>query len=627
MQLNEKHLKIIESLMKEEIESEKLSYLLNLSEKTISNYIRQINGEFEKESYITKHHHLLSLVIKDNDSFFDKLNLLKQQCEEIEKENLQRKDELFYHLSIHKQTTLDEMAVRLFLSKALVSKILKDIKRDIEAYHVQITGTPNVGLVLEGSEFEIRKLAIEQFPSKFLEYEVPQRLITGLCDLQNDWRLDEQSFERLLLSLKVTLHRMDEGHFIDGTVDLDTNIFNSQEYVALNFMKAYLEMHFPETDARKEIILIVIQLMGRRASILDELLTQKDERLIQKIIDQTIQDVERFYGLKIDETLFTKDIRLHIKHLINRLIFRIKLNNELTYDMKQRFPFAYELSTVLGESITRVTGLRMPEKELGFLTIYFSVYLEQLEQKMNELRDIAILTNQGLSTTKLLTMNLHKVFGTQINVVVLDDSEFTEERIQPFDLVLSTVKTNRMFNKVIYVEDVFDQQLLKLKIEQFLIYKDVNNKKFFNRSVLVDFLDHSDFYHFQGQQSYQNIICRLADELYEEGKVDDDFKKNIIDRENKKSTINGPLGFPHASHKQEGIFIKVGVLDEPPEDHENVKIVVLIASPEANVNEAMLIRIYEEVLAITTNNYILKKIHAKTTYTEFCQILNQEMRE
>ncbi|WP_153461656.1 BglG family transcription antiterminator [Sediminibacillus terrae] len=627
MQLNEKHLKMIESLMHEEIEVEKLSYQLNLTEKTIVNYIRQINSDFQDAAVITKQHQKLSLAIKEQQVFFDKLDLLKDECQEHDRVNQQRKDELFYQLSIHKQTTLDDMADRLFLSKTLVSKILRELKEDIETSHVQITGTPNVGLILEGSEFEIRKLAIEQFPSEFIEYEVPPSLVTGLDQLQQDWKLDEQSLERLILALKVTLQRMEQLCLISGTVDLDAHIFHSEEYMALDFIKEYIEKVFPEANAGKEIILIVVQLMGRRASLLDELLTQQDESLIQKIIDQTIRDVERFYGLKIDEELFTKDIRLHIKHLINRLIFRIKLNNEMAYDMQQRFPFAYELSTLLGESITRVTGLGMPEKELGFLTIYFSVYLEQLEQKMNELHDIAILTNQGLSTTKLLTMNLRKVFGTQINVEVIDESEFTEESIHPFDLVISSIKTNRMFNKVIYIEDVFDQQLLKLKIEQFLIYKDVSNKKLFNRSVLVDFLDHSDFYHFQGRQTYQDIICRLADELYNEGKVDAGFKKSLIERENKKSTINGQLGFPHASHKQDGIFIKVGVLDEPLDDHENVRLVVLIASSEENVNEAMLIRIYEEVLAITTNHYILNKINAKTTFTDLSRLLNQEMRE
>ncbi|WP_083334853.1 helix-turn-helix domain-containing protein [Sediminibacillus halophilus] len=180
MQLNEKHLKMIESLIHEEIEVEKLSYQLNLTEKTIVNYIRQINRDFQEAAVITKQHQKLSLAIKEQQVFSDKLDLLKDECQEHDRVNQQRKDELFYQLSIHKQTTLDDMADRLFLSKTLISKILRELKEDIETSHVQITGTPNVGLILEGSEFEIRKLAIEQFPSGFIEYEIPQNLVSGL---------------------------------------------------------------------------------------------------------------------------------------------------------------------------------------------------------------------------------------------------------------------------------------------------------------------------------------------------------------------------------------------------------------------------------------------------------------
>ena len=49
----------------------------------------------------------------------------------------------------------------------------------------------------------------------------------------------------------------------------------------------------------------------------------------------------------------------------------------------------------------------MPLNELGFLSVYFSVYL-QLEQKFKEIHSIAFITDQGLSSVKLMKIQLQK---------------------------------------------------------------------------------------------------------------------------------------------------------------------------------------------------------------------------
>src|SRR5699024_9095489 len=265
--------------------------------------------------------------------------------------------------------------------------------------------------------------------------------------------------------------------------------------------------------------------------------------------------------------------------------------------------------------------------ELGFLSLYFSVYLEQLEQQIREIQSVAIVTNEGLSTSKLLKNNLRKIFGTHLEVNVFNEDALENENIKEFDLIVSTIWTSRLFNKVIYIENILDTQLMKLKIEQFLVYKDVRNKKLFNQSVIVDFIEEKDFYHFEKQDYYQDVIRFLAEELIREEKVDHTFTKRIIAREQAKSTVTGKLGFPHVSHDQQGIFIKIALIDTSLRDYPDVKIVVLLATPDETGNEAALIRLYEEILAISTNSYILEKMTKDTDYASFAHILNQEMRK
>jgi len=627
MKLNKKHLNIVEVLMSENISAEKLSHLVNLSQRTLSNYIAHLNDYFEGACQIMKGYNILSIIIHDDERFSDRLTVLRQELKNNEDELKDRLDTVFHFLLKQKQSTIDDISEELYLSKSVVNNIVTDLKSILQPYLLDIKGVPNVGLRLEGNEFTIRKVLIEQFPTRYQEVAVPEQIEDHLVHLKRKFALDESTFSRVRFATQVTLSRLGDGYLIDKALDIDRQVFDSKDFKSFQPLKEEIAQIYSIENPSQEILLIVLQLLGRRASIIDEMINDSEESMLKRIIKQTIADINYYYTIKIDEAMFSKDIQLHIKYLMNRLIFDVKVNNNLVEDVQQRFPFAYELSNVLAENIKKEINIDVPINELGFLSLYFSVYLEQLEQQIREIQSVAIVTNEGLSTSKLLKNNLRKIFGTHLEVNVFNEDALENENIKEFDLIVSTIWTSRLFNKVIYIENILDTQLMKLKIEQFLVYKDVRNKKLFNQSVIVDFIEEKDFYHFEKQDYYQDVIRFLAEELIREEKVDHTFTKRIIAREQAKSTVTGKLGFPHVSHDQQGIFIKIALIDTSLRDYPDVKIVVLLATPDETGNEAALIRLYEEILAISTNSYILEKMTKDTDYASFAHILNQEMRK
>lgn len=625
MKLRGKHIKIVKLLLNKSISLEKLSFILEVSEKTILNYIKQVNHYFEYLAVIYKYEEKLLLDIKQENQFFNKFNKLVKEEEKNNSINSETKENVFFEILNNSPITIDDIADDYFMSKTSMNKLLNDLKVDIEGYNISIIGKTNMGLYIEGTEYNIRKIIIEKFSQKYDSSKIDQELLANLAKIREKLKLDQHAYRRLIVSTMVTIERIEESELIGNDVSLDKNIFLSNDYKEITFIRDYLHQHYTNIDVDKEMILIAIQLMGRRASLIDELISSKEEALINRIISNTIDDVIENFTIKIDYSLFSKDIQLHIKHLINRLLFDIKLNNEISYDMKQRFPFAYELSKVLGDNITKEIGLSVSEEELGFLTIYFSIYLEELEKDLTEISKIAILTDYGLSISKILKNNLYKVFGLNAEITIIDKEQFDEKLINDYELIISTTKENRFFNKIIYIEDVFDEQLLKLKVEQFLIYKDLKNKNIFNNSVIVDCMSSNDLYHINETLMYQELIEKMADILYQENKVNKNFKEQIAKREKRKSTVNKKLGFPHASQHREKIYIKVAILENGCIDYPELKIVVLIATPEQSVNEALLIRTYEEVLNLSTNSFLINKLSQKTSFAKFSQLLNEEM--
>ncbi len=626
MILNKKHLLIIETLKKQNISIDKLSHKLSISQRTLTNYINQLQIYFEGSISIFKQNKSLSMIVTDEMKF---LNLIKDiefqvynHLDEIE----ERGENIFHYLLYNGVCTIDDIAEDLFLSKSVVNNKINEIKNILEDYRVNIRGTQNVGLRIEGNELEVRKVLIELFNKQYSSHTLPGSIYAILNETKRQYNLDNATFERLITATKVVLSRIENGYEISQKVQIDDSVFESKDFIALSEIRDYLIQHYSVKFPNLEILQIVFQIIGRRASLLDEFISEDDQSTLNRIIQQTIDDIDFYYTIKIDDELFSTDIQLHIKYLINRLIFDIRIQNDFIDEVENKYPFAYELSKVLATNIEKEIKIKVPLNELGFLSIYFSVYLQQLEQKFKEIHSVAFITNQGLSSVKLMKIQLQKIFGNQIMIDVINENELNHFQIDNYDLIVSTIKINRLFNRIIYIDNILDEQALKLKIEQFMIYKDVSNKKLFNKSIIVDFLTEQDVYHVNENMTYEEVIAYLSNELINENRVDHTFITKILEREKHKSTITGSLGFPHTSHLYHGIWLKLAIVNQPLQDCETVKLVVLVATPEAEVNEAVLIRLYEEILAITTNSYIINQICKDTDYITLAHILNNEMR-
>ncbi|WP_426443730.1 BglG family transcription antiterminator [Staphylococcus xylosus] len=626
MILNKKHLLIIETLKKQNISIDKLSHKLSISQRTLTNYINQLQIYFEGSISIFKQNKSLSMIVTDEMKFLNLIKDLEFQVYNHLDEIEERGENIFHYLLYNGVCTIDDIAEDLFLSKSVVNNKINEIKNVLEDYRVNIRGTQNVGLRIEGNELEVRKVLIELFNRQYSSHTLPGSIYAILNETKRQYNLDNATFERLITATKVVLSRIENGYEISQKVQIDDSVFESKDFIALSEIRDYLIQHYSVKFPNLEILQIVFQIIGRRASLLDEFISEDDQSTLNRIIQQTIDDIDFYYTIKIDDELFSTDIQLHIKYLINRLIFDIRIQNDFIDEVENKYPFAYELSKVLATNIEKEIKIKVPLNELGFLSIYFSVYLQQLEQKFKEIHSVAFITNQGLSSVKLMNVQLQKIFGNQIMIDVINENELNHFQIDNYDLIVSTIKINRLFNRIIYIDNILDEQALKLKIEQFMIYKDVSNKKLFNKSIIVDFLTEQDVYHVNENMTYEEVIAYLSNELINENRVDHTFITKILEREKHKSTITGSLGFPHTSHLYHGIWLKLAIVNQPLQDCETVKLVVLVATPEAEVNEAVLIRLYEEILAITTNSYIINQICKDTDYITLAHILNNEMR-
>src|SRR5699024_12859332 len=82
----------------------------------------------------------------------------------------------------------------------------------------------------EGNEFSIRKVLIEQFSKLYQEVNIPHQIENDLLELKRTFSLDESSFDRLKSSIQVTLSRLDGGNLLDQELDIDYQVFESDDF-------------------------------------------------------------------------------------------------------------------------------------------------------------------------------------------------------------------------------------------------------------------------------------------------------------------------------------------------------------------------------------------------------------
>ncbi|WP_230373712.1 BglG family transcription antiterminator [Staphylococcus epidermidis] len=568
-----------------------------------------------------------NLLIKNEDHFFKKLKDLAEELNnKLNKDNSLINNVLSVLLDNH-PVLIDDLAERFYVSKDVIHNIINEIRKTSRTYDVKIIGKPNVGLYLSGEEYNIRKLVIDHFPGSVKNISLNEKLLNEFLYLSKELKLDNNTYESLKTALKVTIKRIKSNCFMSSKSLNYSYIYESLEYKSLKFTTDYLKNINSHINSKEEILILVTQLIGRRATFLDEIISSNDEKIINQIITQTIKDVKKYFNIQIDKSLFSKDIRLHIKHLINRLIFNIKIKTDIGLDISSQFPFAFELSKVLGSNISKVANIEVSKDELNYLTIYFSVYLERLEQNLNDIKTIILITQEGLSVKKLLINNISNIFGNTININTIDRYEDLNNIENDYDLIISTIINRNSTDKVIYIDNPFDRNLLKSKIEQFLIYKEYLIKNNFRKPIILDFVTESDFYIFNDNLYYQQYIDYLADELIKENKVTSHFKYKLNKREKKSNTVTGHLGFPHTGYNGDDICIKIAFLNTQCLDYKDLKIIILVATPDSMKNEYLLIKIYEEILSIASNNYLISKLQNHNNFQDFSKTLIEEMSE
>lgn len=156
--------------------------------------------------------------------------------------------------------------------------------------------------------------------------------------------------------------------------------------------------------------------------------------LVEQVADLYIAEVMPKLPVK---SKLRNELMNHIKPMLNRIQHHIHVKNNLLTEIQFEYGDIFKKIDNATKKIATTFGLAdISKDEIGFITIYFAKYLEE----MRNTKKIIIMCSSGIGTSELLQVKVRKAFPDLEIVDVVSSSKLKKRNYPNVDFILTTIK-------------------------------------------------------------------------------------------------------------------------------------------------------------------------------------------
>ncbi len=631
LSMDDRVVKIIELVRKKTYCS--LDYLaatIGVSTRTIRNYIKQLNSDLDGiASLVNEKGKGYRFLIEDEHLFEDLIG--KMNSESNLQDSPQRRIAFIIDrlLNNDESNTLDELAFDLNIGRTTLVNELKKASVAFETYNLFISGKQNRGMFLSGNELDIRFFILDNvYDHLYSGYPIDEDIKAEITKIAHKYDLESTTTIRLMHSIIVMLDRLLRNHPLEEMNGKYKKLLDTQEYAIALEIVATIESQLPVTIPEQEIIFITIPIAGRRTptndrTMADITITEEIKNLLEMIIVQVGFDKE----IMLENETFVKDLQYHLSFMINRLMFNIRIKNPLLGDVKEKYPVAFKMAEIAGQVIEIEYAVKVPCVELGYLAFYFGVFISQNDARVRSLRNVAVICGTGRGTAKLIAIQLQRVLNHNTEIDLFSETEVSKEQLDQYDMVFSTVTLAIEFDSpLIMINEIFDENRVSQQIEKLTYLQRFKLKDSGNHNSIVKLLINEEkFFIFKSNKGYHGNVNAMIDDLAAKGYFDEGFKERLLQREEKGSmAFDQYIALPHTlNHASSKIELAVGIFPEMVQaGGKEIKLVFLLGIPkQTDYDASLLVKIYDEIIKIASNQPLVTLLNSSTSYEEFSKRL------
>ena len=598
---------------------------LGVSTKTVKNEIRELNRLLNSYALIELKQGRYVLYIIDQENF-EKIRLgLSRQDNFFNSQNNRMAYIVNKLMRSETPYLTDDLAEEMNVGRTTFIGDLKKLRKNIEKYNLQIIGKTNKGLFLEGIEIDIRMCILEYFYIPiYKDYKIDTDIVEWISSLCRKNSLGNSLIDHFIKFFTVMIDRLLNGYEIKALDEDYIQLKSTTTFEFVNKILDEVEKRLHIKIPENERIFMVLPIISMRTPVNSKGIKGidvSDEAI--ELVNDIINLIKKQMNITIMPGDFLDEFVYHIFFMINRVKFGINIKNSILEDIEEKYPVSYKMAELSKYLVEDKLKKEVSKDEVGFMAMYFGVFIEENSYKKNKIYKVAVICGTGVLTARIISSQLKKILSTESQIDIYSSGEVNEEVLNRYDLVCSTYKLDfSISTPLIYMKEIFDEYEFRKQIEQTKYMEKLEVPLLQGLdSILLSILDEEKFFVLDPNISYNKNINYMVDSLYKNGYVDEGFKERLrLREENSTMVFDKYIAIPHViNYKSSNIVLALGVLEEnlSVEKDRNVRLVFLLGIPEElGENEILLIKIYNEIISIAKDENKVKEISKLKKYRD-----------
>ncbi|WP_085524370.1 BglG family transcription antiterminator [Tuberibacillus sp. Marseille-P3662] len=350
-------------------------------------------------------------------------------------------------LSSQEELSLNHFTAELDVSKNTILSDLKQVQTHLQDYDLIIRYSRKSGYLLEGNEFQIRKLLINvayyllQMHSGKIRVEEIANIRIGEIDefekriknVENKLNLTftDEKLETMPYILILILRRIAEGHEINHFSIQYEELSNTKEYQATE------EILYDFRDIPvAERLFITLHLLTTNVHS-SEFLTEDTIPNLHSAIDHMLRLFEKSACIYLQdrEQLLDKLLQ-HIKPAYYRIKYQLTETIDIQNSLSNEFMELHHLVKRSTGPVADLIGSDIPENETTYITMLIGGWMTRQGDSIEKKVKAIVVCPQGVSVSKLMFNELSELFPEFIFLDSLSVREFLDYSLD-YDIVFS----------------------------------------------------------------------------------------------------------------------------------------------------------------------------------------------
>lgn len=637
--------------LKEPVTSEYLAKVIGVTSRTIRNDIKTLNLELNKIGveinairgigyFIEKDQSITELI----EEFFILISEDPKNIPVLPEERI-----LYILKSIilaENFITIEQLANELFVSKSTIDNDLKQVEKLISKHDLTLFKKPNYGIKIIGNEINIRfclSESLSNMKNEQTQFDNCSNIVDFISDIDlkeiNEitkehiqdlpFGIAELPLNNLIMHIAIAIQRIKKGKNIEvETIECD-HIEGKKEYLVAKSIVHSLENKFSIKIPLGEVAYITIHLLGAK-HFEDKNLVENDfielvgEGNYQLVID-ILSEINKVYRIDLshDKELIY-GLGLHLRSAMNRIKYKMNLQNPMVKEIKSNYPFSFELGIVAAGIIQRKNNINVNEDEIGYIAIHLAAAVERMKNiKRREVKRVAIVCASGLGTAKLLAASVESKFSGIEIVGTYPSYSIKNIKKEAADLILSTIPINEESPiPVLHINTIITEKDIN-KVKEHISSKFLNDDKKKSLKKLKNLFSPDLFFTEIDKSSPIEVIKSLTTILNIKGYVNDSFQQSVLEREKISPTSIGNLvAIPHPLKPNAlGSCIAIGILKKPIKWGEHTVHLVLLLALNENDKEQFS-DLFNRLWQLVQNKKLVDELCSKPSFPDFMDLFS-----